>query len=60
MDDVSVPRRWELGGPVDQQGREVEEPWLFKNGVPVRVDGRLEMPARRAVEELRAALEQLL
>ena len=44
MDDVSVPGRWELGVPVDQQGREVEDPWMFKNGVPVRVDGRLKVP----------------
>jgi hypothetical protein len=44
MDDVSVPGRWELGVPVDQQGREVEDPWMFKNGVPVRVDGRLQVP----------------
>jgi hypothetical protein len=44
MDDVSVPGRWELGVPVDQQGRELDDPWMFKNGVPVHVDGRLEVP----------------
>lgn len=44
VDDVSVPGRWELGVPVDQQGREVDDPWMFKNGAPVRVDGRLKVP----------------
>ncbi|HZH15040.1 MAG TPA: DUF1629 domain-containing protein [Archangium sp.] len=44
MDDVSVPGRWELGVPLDPQGREVDDPWMFKNGVSVHVDGRLEVP----------------
>ncbi|MDC0711475.1 hypothetical protein POL68_23590 [Stigmatella sp. ncwal1] len=44
MDDVSIPGRWELGVPVDQQGREVDDPWMFKNGVPVCIDGRLKVP----------------
>jgi hypothetical protein len=45
-DDVSVPGRWELGVPVDQQGRELDDLWMFKNGVPVHVDGRLEVPIK--------------
>ena len=42
--DVSIPGRWELGVPVDQQGREVDDPWMFKNGGPVHLDGRLRVP----------------
>ena len=45
-DDVSIPERWELGVPVDQQGREIDDPWMFKNGVPVHVDGRLKVPIK--------------
>jgi hypothetical protein len=44
VDDVSVPGRWELGVPLDRQGKEVDDPWMFKNGVPVRVEGRLKVP----------------
>jgi len=45
-DDVSIPGRWELGVPVAQQGRELDDPWMFKNGVPVHVDGRLKVPIK--------------
>jgi len=44
MDDVSVSGRWELGVPADQQGREMDDPWMFENGVLVRIDGRLKVP----------------
>jgi hypothetical protein len=47
FDDVSIPGRWELGDPVDQSGREVNNPWMFRKGVPVHVDGRLKLPLDR-------------
>jgi hypothetical protein len=43
FDDVSIPERWELGDPVDQSGQEVSNPWMFRKGVPVHVDGRLKV-----------------
>jgi hypothetical protein len=43
-DDVGIAGRWELGVPMDQHGREVDDPWMFKTGVPVRVEGRLKVP----------------
>ncbi|MFL5350785.1 MAG: imm11 family protein [Hyalangium sp.] len=47
FDDVSIPERWELGDPVDQSGQEVGNPWMFRKGVPVHVDGRLKVPIDR-------------
>ena len=44
-DDVYVPERWDLGTPVDARGRELDD-WLFAEGVPVAVEGRLKIPIR--------------
>ncbi|WP_164017459.1 imm11 family protein [Pyxidicoccus trucidator] len=35
---------WDLGDPMDAQGREVDDPFVFRAGRPVRVDGRLTIP----------------
>lgn len=42
-EDLHVPGRWHLGQPVDQQGHELEDPWMFRAGRPVRVEGRLQI-----------------
>ncbi|WP_205525433.1 imm11 family protein [Pyxidicoccus trucidator] len=52
-DDVYAPRRWNLGHPTDGQGREVDDPWMFRKGMPVSVKGRLKIP----VEEPGRALD---
>jgi hypothetical protein len=39
-DDVYVPERWELGTPLDSQGRELGSR-VFLRGEPVQVEGRL-------------------
>ncbi|MBZ4399165.1 imm11 family protein [Myxococcus sp. AS-1-15] len=35
---------WYLGDPQDAQGHEIEDPYVFTAGQPVRVEGRLSMP----------------
>lgn len=35
---------WYLGDPLDERGNEVEDPWVFRAGHPVRVDGPLTLP----------------
>jgi hypothetical protein len=35
---------WDLGDPVDEQGQEVEDPWMYTAGRPIRVEGRLTIP----------------
>ncbi|ABF87170.1 hypothetical protein MXAN_7452 [Myxococcus xanthus DK 1622] len=35
---------WDLGDPRDAQGNEVEDPWMFRAGQPVQVQGRLTIP----------------
>ncbi len=45
-DDVHVPGRWELGVPVNQQGREIADPWMFRQGVPVHIEERLRVPLK--------------
>ncbi|ATB33910.1 imm11 family protein [Melittangium boletus] len=47
FDDVSIPERWELGDPVGPSGQEVDNPWMFRKGVPVSVEGRLKIPIDR-------------
>ena len=42
-DDVYVPRRWHLTGPVDSQGQEPDDVWQFTGGHPVKDPGRLRM-----------------
>jgi hypothetical protein len=43
-DDMSIRGRWLLGTPTDLQGREVEDPWMFKKGRPIPNPGRLRLP----------------
>ncbi|WP_395843119.1 imm11 family protein [Cystobacter fuscus] len=43
-DDMEVPGRWLLGDPTDSQGHELDDPWQFTDGVPVRVEKRLRIP----------------
>ena len=50
-DDVSVPRRWHLGTPLDSQGRKVHD-WDFTRGAPVHVEGRLRIPIKTAGKPL--------
>jgi Suppressor of fused protein (SUFU) len=47
-DDAYVPGRWYLTNPTDSQGREVDNPWQFTDGQPVRVEGRLKVPIEHA------------
>jgi len=35
---------WDLGDPLDEQGQEVDDPYIFAAGRPVRVAGRLTIP----------------
>lgn len=46
-DDVYVPGRWHLGTPTDVQGREVDDPWMFRMGRLVSGLGRLRIPVDR-------------
>jgi hypothetical protein len=43
-DDMAVKGRWLLGAPTDSQGFEVEEWWVFTDGVPVPNQGPLKFP----------------
>jgi len=47
FDDVYVPGRWQLGDPLDETGGEVANPWMFRKGEPVHVEGRLTIPLDR-------------
>ncbi|QRN93561.1 suppressor of fused domain protein [Archangium violaceum] len=44
-DDVYIPGRWDLGTPMDAQGRNLDD-WLFRKGTPLPIDGRLRIPLR--------------
>jgi hypothetical protein len=43
FDDVYIPDRWELERPMDEHGREIRT-WLFREGKPVTVEGRIRIP----------------
>ena len=43
-DDVYVPGRWHLDNPTDSQGREVDDPWIFRSGERMRIEGRWKVP----------------
>jgi hypothetical protein len=43
-DDMDLDGRWLLGDPTDAQGREVDDPWQFTEGCPIRVEERLRIP----------------
>ena len=47
-DDVYVPGRWHLDNPTDSQGREVDDPWVFRRGEPVRIEGGVKVPIEHA------------
>ncbi|MCY1043043.1 hypothetical protein OV208_17110 [Corallococcus sp. bb12-1] len=40
-EDVYIPGRWYLGDPVDQDSKEVDDPWAFSAGKTVRIKDRL-------------------
>jgi len=46
-DDVYLPGRWELGHPLDQAGHQLEDPWQFRVGEPVRFEGHVQLPLKR-------------
>ena len=56
FDDVYIPGRWELGDPTDENDREVTNPWMFRKGEPVRVEGRLKVPLSRPGKPLDFAM----
>ncbi|MFP2926432.1 imm11 family protein [Pyxidicoccus sp. 3LG] len=35
---------WYLGDPLDEQGQEVDDPYVFAAGRPLRIEGRLSVP----------------
>jgi len=43
---------WDLGNPTDPQDREVDNPWMFREGIPVPVPGRLKLPIGRPGQAL--------
>jgi hypothetical protein len=45
-DDVHVAGRWDLGTPIDAVGQ-AHGSWLFTQGVPAQVQGRLRVPLYR-------------
>jgi hypothetical protein len=45
--DVDGSGGWDLGNPTDPQGREVDNPWMFREGMPVSEAGRLMIPIDR-------------
>jgi hypothetical protein len=47
FDDVYSPGRWALGDPAGETGGEVANPWMFRKGEPVHVEGRLTIPLDR-------------
>jgi hypothetical protein len=46
-DDLDLPHRWYLATPIDSRGCKVHD-WDFIRGMPVHVDGRLNIPIRVA------------
>jgi hypothetical protein len=44
-DDVYVPGRWDLGTPIDAQGREVDD-YVFTKGQSATLEGRSRVPLR--------------
>jgi hypothetical protein len=46
-DDVEMPGRWHLRSPTDLQGRELDDPWVFTDGIQIPNPGRLKSPIAR-------------
>jgi hypothetical protein len=42
--DVQIPGRWYLGDPAELSGQELEDPWVFTDGRPAQVEGRIKVP----------------
>ncbi len=42
--DVGGSGGWDLGNPTDSQGKEVDKPWVFREGLPVPNPGQLKIP----------------
>ncbi|RKG62993.1 hypothetical protein D7V80_32370 [Corallococcus sp. CA054B] len=47
-DDVYLSGRWELGHPLDQEGRKLDDPWQFRIGQRAPVDERIRIPIKIA------------
>ncbi|MFP2899834.1 imm11 family protein [Corallococcus sp. 4LFB] len=45
-DDVYLSGRWELGHPLDQEGRKLEDPWQFRIGQRAHPDGHIRIPIK--------------
>ncbi|ADO72550.1 conserved uncharacterized protein [Stigmatella aurantiaca DW4/3-1] len=41
--EVEGSAGWDLGNFTDPQGREIENPWMFREGMPVPSPGRLQI-----------------
>ena len=42
--DVEGSEGWDLGNPTDSQGKELDNPWVFRLGLPVPNAGHLKIP----------------
>src|SRR5687768_9066970 len=58
-DDVYAPRRWDLDNQTDRNCREIADPWQFRRGTPVDVEGRLKVPIEHAGRSLDYSLAGL-
>lgn len=45
-DDVYLSGRWELGHPLDQEGRKLDDPWQFRIGQRAHSDERIRIPIK--------------
>jgi|SRR6218665_188936 len=51
-DDVYRSGRWELGHPLDQGGRKLEDPWRFRIGQRTHEDEHIRIPVKLSGEPL--------
>ncbi|QAT84775.1 hypothetical protein EJ065_3209 [Corallococcus coralloides] len=45
-DDVYLSGRWELGHPLDHEGRKLDDPWQFRIGQRAQSDERIKIPIK--------------
>ncbi|WIG97990.1 DUF1629 domain-containing protein [Myxococcus sp. SDU36] len=45
-DDVYLSGRWELGHPLDEEGRKLDDPWQFRIGQRAQSDERIKIPIK--------------
>jgi len=45
-DDVYLSGRWELGHPLDHEGRKLDDPWQFRIGQRAHSDERIRIPIK--------------